>query len=236
MDLMLQSERLILRPLRQDDAGAIQVQCNNWNVARMTARIPHPYPDGLAERWIAEHDETRARGTDFPSASSTEATLIGVVGLDREDSGPFELGYWIGEPWWGQGFATEAAKRAAAFAFDDLGTEELISGHFLDNPASGRVLTTAASATAATRRYGARRAGKRSRRATFSCGATGSRNRLPDNEVSRRSQDLRQSRRRRPRRDVLFGARSTSNSAARTAATAGAAETSWSRRSRVSIP
>lgn len=140
MDLILQSERLILRPLRQDDAGAIQVQCNNWKVARMTARIPHPYPDGLAERWIAEHDETRAAGTEYPFGIEHEAILIGVVGLDREDSGPFELGYWIGEPWWGQGFATEAAKRAAAFAFDDLGAEELTSGHFLDNPASGRVL------------------------------------------------------------------------------------------------
>jgi len=53
MDQILTTPRLRLRPLRPADAPRVQALCGNWNVARMLARVPHPYPDGLAEAWIA---------------------------------------------------------------------------------------------------------------------------------------------------------------------------------------
>lgn len=145
MTATLQTERLILRPLRLDDAPAIQSECGNWNVARMLSPVPYPYPDGLAEEWIASDVKGRASGGAVRFALVYEAALIGVMGLERQGplcpgTGHFELGYWLGERWWGRGLATEAARRVVAFAFEELAVEELLSGHFQDNPASGRVL------------------------------------------------------------------------------------------------
>ena len=140
MDTTLTTDRLTLRPLARDDAPVIQRECGNWNVARMTSRIPHPYPDGLAGDWIAEQGGKRAAGTAFNFGIVQGDTLIGVIGLEQREAGAFELGYWIAERWWGQGLATEAVTRMIAFAFDELGLDALVAGHFDDNPASGRVL------------------------------------------------------------------------------------------------
>ena len=64
----------------------------------------------------------------------------GAVGLERTAPGQHELGYWIGEPWWSMGIATEAAGRIVRFAIEDLGARVLNAGYLYDNPASGRVL------------------------------------------------------------------------------------------------
>jgi RimJ/RimL family protein N-acetyltransferase len=140
MEATLQTERLTLRPLRLGDAAAIQCLCGNWKVARMLSPVPHPYPDGLAEAWIARDAKGRASGEAIRFALDYEDGLIGVMGLERPGNKLFELGYWLGEPWWGRGLATEAARRVVAFAFGELAVAELFSGHFQDNPASGRVL------------------------------------------------------------------------------------------------
>ena len=126
----LTTDRLALRPLRLDDAPALERGCANWNVARMTTRIPHPYPPGAATAWLANR-----RPDHHHFAITRQAALIGVISLEDE------LGYWLAEPYWGQGFATEAARRVVDFAFDDLRLDRLVAGHFADNPASGRVLT-----------------------------------------------------------------------------------------------
>ena len=136
----LTTERLTLRPLRLDDAAAIERHCGNPKVARMTAAIPHPYPQGLATDWISGFRTDDAQEADRHFAILHESKLVGVVSLERRREGPFEVGYWLGEAWWGRGFATEAVRRLVAFAFDELGQAELTSGHFQDNPASGRVL------------------------------------------------------------------------------------------------
>ncbi len=140
MDVTLKTDRLTLRPLRLDDAARIQRLCSNFALAKMTARIPHPYPDGLAADWIAGNEESAAEGSAYNFAIDHGSALIGVIGVEQRGSARFEIGYWIGEPWWGRGFASEALKRLVDFAFERLGLEELSAGHFLDNPASGRVL------------------------------------------------------------------------------------------------
>jgi len=139
-DLVLKTKRLLLRPFKMDDAAALQNQCGNLNVARMTSRIPHPYPDGAAEQWIAAQEALCRNGQEFTFCVEHDGAMIGAVGLRRAHGGTYELGYWLAEPRWGQGFATEAAGRAVAFAFDDLEAARVCAGHYVDNPASGRVL------------------------------------------------------------------------------------------------
>ncbi len=62
-----------------------------------------------------------------------------MVGVSRRDDGSYEIGYWLGEPWWGQGLMTEAVGRAVEFARAELGLDRLRSDYFADNPASGRI-------------------------------------------------------------------------------------------------
>ena len=140
MTATLKSERLTLRPLVPADAARIESLCGNWNVARMLARVPYPYPAGLAEEWLASHQADLEAGRAYHFGLEFESELVGVIGLERKQSGGFELGYWLGEPWWGRGLMSEAARCVVAYAFDTLDLPRLHSSHFLDNPASGRIL------------------------------------------------------------------------------------------------
>lgn len=135
----LTTSRLLLRPPRASDAARVRALCGNWNVARMLARVPYPYPAGLAESWIAQQAVERQDGTAYVYAILPGDELFGVIGLERGKNGAHELGYWLGEPWWGQGYMSEAAARLVRFAFDDLRLDRLVSSHFTDNPASGRI-------------------------------------------------------------------------------------------------
>ncbi len=140
MNQDLITPRLKLRAPEPDDAPRLQALCGNWEVARMLEVVPHPYPDGLAETWIEGLAVRRQSDTAHIFAITLAEELIGVIGLERGDDGPFGLGYWLGEAWWGRGYMSEAATRVIHFAFEDLGAEKLTSGFFADNPASGRVL------------------------------------------------------------------------------------------------
>ena len=139
MDHTLETERLTLRPFAPDDAADVQKLAGNPNVAFMIARVPHPYPDGLAAEWIAGHAAERASGGAYTFAIEHEGQLIGTIGLTRGTQG-YALGYWLGEPWWGQGFATEAACRVVRFAFEVLELPSLLASYRVDNAASGSVL------------------------------------------------------------------------------------------------
>ena len=136
----LRTERLLLDPFREEDAARVAALAGNWKVARMTARIPHPYSEDLARQWIAGQAPARATGVAHTFAVRFGGEPVGAVGLERTEPGQYELGYWIGEPWWGIGIATEAAGRAVRFAVDDLSARVVNAGYLFDNPASGRVL------------------------------------------------------------------------------------------------
>lgn len=140
MTSLIRTERLVLRPFHDDDAAPVAALAGNWKVARMTARIPHPYSEAQARQWIAGHEALRNRGDGFIFAILFEDRPVGAMGVERNGSGRYELGYWIGEPWWGMGIATETAKSAGRFAADSLGADVLEAGCLSDNPASGRVL------------------------------------------------------------------------------------------------
>jgi ribosomal-protein-alanine N-acetyltransferase len=136
----LETERLLLRPFRAVDAAAVAALAGDWDVARMTARIPHPYTTEMAEAWIATHAPLLRRGEEYVFCIECDGKVAGCIGLQRSRDTIYELGYWLGKAWWGKGLATEAAKRVVGFALDELGAHGLLSGHLADNPASGRVL------------------------------------------------------------------------------------------------
>lgn len=140
---VLTTERLRLRPFTLLDAPAIQSLAGAREVAAGTLRIPHPYPDGLAEAWVLSQRGAYERGEELALAvvRLDDGALVGAIGLAfaRED-GHAELGYWIGVPYWGQGYATEAARALVAYGFLSLELQRIHARHFASNPASGRVL------------------------------------------------------------------------------------------------
>jgi RimJ/RimL family protein N-acetyltransferase len=139
----LTTERLVLRPFGLDDAPAVQRLAADREVARSTLLIPHPYPDGAALEWIKGHDAP-SDNEIFAITLRDGGDLIGAIGLHVERFHErAEIGYWIGVPFWGQGFATEAAKGVIDYAFGVLGLHRVFAFHFTRNPASGRVLQKA---------------------------------------------------------------------------------------------
>ena len=139
----LVSARLRLRPFASRDAAAVQALAGAREVADATLTIPHPYPDGAAEAWIATHHEawTARRHVTYAITDVTDGTLLGAVGLSLAPAhARAEVGYWIGVPYWGRGYASEAAATLFDWAFGTLGVHRIEGRHFTRNAASGRVL------------------------------------------------------------------------------------------------
>lgn len=139
----LATERLILRPFTLDDAPDVQRWAGDRDIAASTLRIPHPYQDGLAEAWIDSHPQAFKEGkaVHFAIVARETQQLCGAVGLGLDIvSINAELGYWIGKPFWGQGYCTEAAKAAVRYGFAALKLHRIYANHFTRNPASGRVM------------------------------------------------------------------------------------------------
>ena len=110
---VLESERLILRPPRPSDVAAMTVWLGDYDVARMLSRVPYPYSEGDAESFVA-----LALPHRFVVQRKQDGLFMGMIGLHTEDD--FEFGYWLGKPFWGRGYATEAARRLVNFAFAEL--------------------------------------------------------------------------------------------------------------------
>lgn len=140
----LKTKRLLLRPYRKDDAPALALNANDYDVARMTGRIPHPYTLAHAREHIARQKEDWAKGAAYGFGIFRGGTHVGGAGLFlgaiSKTEKPWELGYWIAGLFWGFGYASEAADEMLRFAFADLKLKKVFAGHFADNPASGRVL------------------------------------------------------------------------------------------------
>lgn len=139
----LETERLVLRRFRTGDADAVQALANDVAVARNTLNIPHPYDREDAVAWIESHPgqlESRQAVT-YAVTSRGEGGVVGAVGLILElDHDRAELGYWIGQPYWGHGYATEAVRTVVTWGFRALDLHRIHASHFPRNPASGRVL------------------------------------------------------------------------------------------------
>jgi RimJ/RimL family protein N-acetyltransferase len=134
----IQSRRLKLRALRMSDAQRIALLCGDPGVATMILRAPLPYLEVAAEGFIMMLAARKRLGEDFVFAAELPGEgLIGLIGAHKAGDAGFEVGYWYGRPYWGNGFATEAL---TAFLSEARKLGVLMAGHFVDNPASGRVL------------------------------------------------------------------------------------------------
>jgi RimJ/RimL family protein N-acetyltransferase len=131
---VLRTARLVLRPPHSEDAKAIKSLINDRRIAENTARIPHPYTLKDARTFIA----SAAGQSQF--VITHDGRIVGGCGIGRLRADGPEIGYWIGVPHWGNGYATEAARALIDHAFGDLDYEELRAGARVTNPASRRVL------------------------------------------------------------------------------------------------
>lgn len=137
------TDRLILRGFRDDDAPVIRDLAGAREVAEMTLNIPHPYLDGMAEIWMSSHEEEYESGMGIVFAIIQKSTdyLIGAVGLTvSKRFARAELGYWIGKSYWGQGYATEAARALVKYGFEEMKLNKISATHMTRNPASGKVM------------------------------------------------------------------------------------------------
>lgn len=130
--------RLKLRPLMMSDAGRI-ADLIDFGIARMTSSNPHPYRLGDAEAFLDRTVAGVGRGWRYAIETDGEG-LVGVIGLEAKSGPLLELGYWLGQPHWGRGYASEAAGAVLQWARDTQDVRVVVAGRFEDNPASGRVL------------------------------------------------------------------------------------------------
>jgi RimJ/RimL family protein N-acetyltransferase len=133
---VLRTARLTLRAPRADDAKAIKALINDRRIAENTARIPHPYTLKDARTFIAAAEANQPLFV----ITRDDGRIVGGCGVGTLRADGPEIGYWIGVPYWGTGYATEAARALVDHAFGELGYEELHAGARVTNPASRRVL------------------------------------------------------------------------------------------------
>ena len=138
---ILLTKNLILRKLQQTDAKPIAKLANNVRVSSMTARLPHPYNVDNALDFINQTGLEQNRGCVYAITLAKTADVIGCCGLGptEREIGP-ALGYWLGEPYWGNGYATEAAHALVDLAFKTTSHDRVNASCRVINPASRRVL------------------------------------------------------------------------------------------------
>lgn len=139
----IKTERLMLRGFQPSDAPEIQKLAGAFEVAEMTLNIPHPYLDGMAEDWMQGHQKVfdAGEGVVFAMNDFHAGKLVGAVGLTiTKRFSRAELGYWVGKPFWGKGFATEASRAVLKYGFEELQLNKIYATHMTRNPASGLVM------------------------------------------------------------------------------------------------
>lgn len=137
------TERLILRGVTRDDAGAIAELANDLGVVGNTSQMPYPYRPGDADAFVAGCERADPRREATFAIEHRQFGVIGVVAFDRNDAGRGEVGYWLGRPFWNRGYATEALTAALRWMKFDWRRNVVWAGHFADNRASGQVLVKA---------------------------------------------------------------------------------------------
>ncbi|MDE1467873.1 GNAT family N-acetyltransferase [Aurantiacibacter sp. D1-12] len=141
--MFMRTERLFLRPVFPEDWRGVYRGIADENVVRNLARAPWPYCEHDARKFCADAQAGSENKFVITLPSEQGAPIIGMIGFGpRQDGGPDELGYWIGRAWQRRGFATEAVRGVIEVA-EALGLKALGAGHYIDNPASGKVLRKA---------------------------------------------------------------------------------------------
>ncbi len=139
----LETPRLHLRAFVPADVPPLVALAGNYEVARNTLNIPHPYREEDARHWVQATQENYAQQTGYAFAIELRATgeFIGGIGLTPERRfDRAEAGYWLGQPYWGRGLASEALGALLRFGFEELRLNKIYATHIASNFASGRVM------------------------------------------------------------------------------------------------
>lgn len=138
---VLVTDRLVLRAPHKEDTDAIACLANNERVATMVSRMPHPYTRKDAAEFI-KRTKTGALGKCIYAVTDADnGRFLGCCGVEpQQDAVTLELGYWIGEPFWGKGYATEAAHAVIDMAFRTRDIEFIDVRCRVTNPGSRRVI------------------------------------------------------------------------------------------------
>ncbi|MCP4684663.1 MAG: GNAT family N-acetyltransferase [bacterium] len=137
------TKRLVLRPFTASDSADVCRLAGDKDIASTTLHIPHPYEETHAQQWIATHAGAFERGFQavFAVVQSADGSLSGAIGLTLDPKNrSAEMGYWIGRPFWGKGYCTEAARELVRYGFEDRNLNRIHANHFGRNTASGRVM------------------------------------------------------------------------------------------------
>ena len=137
------TKRLILRPFHKSDAENVTRLCNNYNLFKNTLTLPYPYTIDHALTWIENHaDNFHANKLyEFAITDKKSGELYGAIALSNNQKFQNgEIAYWIGEEYWGNGYATEAAEAILHFAFIEKQYHRVYARYFHTNLASGKVM------------------------------------------------------------------------------------------------
>ena len=138
--MFTRTERLLLRPGWAEDAPALAAAIGDERIVRNLATAPWPYTPDDAAAFLATERKASEPSLLIFRCTGGAPELIGGIGFGRRPTGETEFGYWLARTHWGRGYATEAGRALLATARHGLRLKRLDAGHFLDNPASGRVL------------------------------------------------------------------------------------------------
>jgi len=138
--MFARTKRLTLRPGWPEDAAAVAAAIGHEAVVAMLAQVPWPYTLDHARAFLERPRGPADVALLILAHESPRPRIVGGIGIHPAGGGARELGYWLAPSAWGRGYATEAGQAVVAIARHALGLKRLVSGHFADNPASGRVL------------------------------------------------------------------------------------------------
>lgn len=138
-----ETARLILREIKLEDADIVEEFASDYQLAKTTLNIPHPYPKGSAKEFLANCIKVKKEGKLKVLAVTLKPTneFIGMVNISiHKKFLRGELAYWIGKPFWGNGYGTEAAKEMVRIGFDELMLNRVFAQSFTMNPGSYRIM------------------------------------------------------------------------------------------------
>ncbi len=142
MQQAIESGRLILRPFSLSDVKRVSALAGDKQISEMTANIPYPYSVSDVENWIRTHDELflSGKGVVYAIVLKDSAELIGAISFPKLENGLGVLGYWLGVPYWGCGYATEASKALISYSKKHYGLTRLKVMHLVGNERSKSVI------------------------------------------------------------------------------------------------
>ncbi|QFT87513.1 Putative ribosomal N-acetyltransferase YdaF [Bacillus sp. THAF10] len=138
----METKRLMLKKQQLEDADRIEELASDYELAKTTLYVPHPYPKGSAKDFIKKNWQQKENGLYTWSIIEKESnSLVGLINIKVTPAFKRgELGYWIGRPYWNQGYGTEAAKAVMAYGFEELGLNKVFAGAIKENPGSWRIM------------------------------------------------------------------------------------------------